>query len=175
MIKWLILLALCVLIGDPILLYYVYQEWGARALLAMLVVPPLVGGKLVSIIQARARQRVAQSPSELPANLGDEFLFLAARMLFLYPGPLSTFGGLLLLIPGFRRLLQLWALRRLHRAIANGRMAMSASPFGGGVVVSGGSPPFDAGAASSGPLKQAEGTVIDDDAPQLPPAPPDGR
>ena len=141
--------------ADPMLLYVIYRVCGGWAMLAVLVIPPLIGGTLVSMaVHGLEGRATTQQP--MPEALGHRILLTAARILFWYPGPVSTLLALLLLVPGVRRVLQTWAAKGLLKAVQSG--SVSVFPGGQGVVftsVSGGL------GGATGPLKRAEGTVVD--------------
>jgi UPF0716 family protein affecting phage T7 exclusion len=142
--------------ADPMLLYVIYRLWGGWAMLGVLVIPPLIGGTLVSMAAARVDAGAVTGQQPMPEALGHRILLTAARILFWYPGPVSTLLALLLLVPGVRRVLQTWAAKGLLKAVQSG--SVSVFPGGQGVVftsVSGGL------GGATGPLKRAEGTVVD--------------
>ncbi|MCY3023091.1 MAG: FxsA family protein, partial [Planctomycetota bacterium] len=126
---------------------------------AVLVLPPVVGRRMLGIATARVEQQ-GNAEDDAPQKFGHHMLLVAAMFLFWYPGPLSTLLALLLLIPGVRRLLQQWAFSRLQKAVRTGNLRVS--PGMNGVVFT--STPGGAGASPAGPtepLKRAEGTVVD--------------
>lgn len=156
----LILLGLLIAVADPILAYVIYHAWGFMALLALLLLSPMIGGWLVSLAATRLDLK-AQVEGHTPLMLGHRMLLVAAKMLFWYPGPLSTLLGLLLLIPGVRRVVQGWALGKLQNAVRKG--SMSVVPDVQGVVFTSMSGTAGGPAATSAPdtLKPATGKVID--------------
>lgn len=159
----LFLLGLLAAAGDPILLYLVFRAWGGWVLLALLLLPPLVGGWLVSAASKRVEARSAAVGAPA-APLGEQMLLVSARLLFWYPGPLSTVLGVLLLIPGARRLMQRWALRRLQKAVSSGAVAVASHAQGVVFTSAPGVARGDADVAPAGPLKRAAGRVVDSEA-----------
>jgi UPF0716 family protein affecting phage T7 exclusion len=161
--KNLFLLGALVALADPALLYVIWANAGAEVALAVALLPLFLGPRLVTWARAKARNR-PQDPPAIPDTLGDEILLTAAAFLFAFPGPLTTLLALLLLIPAVRRWVQGRVLNRFKQAVASGGMTV----MGGGnsfVVssVSGFNPGFGpVSAGPSGPLKQAEGRVVDD-------------
>lgn len=168
--KKLVLLGAFVALADPALLFLVWQYFGGWAMLGLLILPPMIGGRLV----ASAKQRLinkADAGINTPGLLGEGLLLTAAGFLFLYPGPLSTLLGLLLLVPGLRRLIQGWARDKFKNAVSAG--SVTVMPMGGAVFTSAVGPGGDP-VGPTPPLKRAEGQVIDepamDDQRQLPEA-----
>ena len=148
-------------VGDPILLFMIYSRWGIGALLATLILP-LIGMKSIPLLKAKHSEN--QNPDQ-QGQIGEEMLFFAARLLFLYPGPISSILGFLLLLPGVRRWIRACALARLQRAVASGKL--SAFVQMGGVTVNPGFVPNMSSNAAFGGLKQAEGRVIESTDPSL--------
>jgi len=186
MMKLLILGGLALAIVDPILLYFVYSNFGLLYVVVLLIPIPIIGLRFVAFAQSRLTAPDPNDPLGV-LRVADSVLLLIARLLLIYPGPLSKVFGFLLVFPVVRRIIQAWALHRLKRAIETG--AASAVVGGPGVtVVSGfggmpgggpfgpGGPPFSGAPTpnSIGGLKQAEGRVVDNAGPeQLPPGLPD--
>jgi UPF0716 family protein affecting phage T7 exclusion len=156
----LVLLGVLIGLADPFLAYLVYRAWGFTALLALLLLSPVVGGWLASMAAARLDSK-AQAEGLSPLMLGHRMLLVGARLLFWYPGPLSTLGGLLLLIPGVRRVLQAWALSRLHNAVRAGSMSVVSDVHGVVFTSPSGVQPGPAGVDAPGGLKPANAKVID--------------
>ena len=157
MIKWLMILAVLIGIADPILLYFIWSWWGGWVLAGVLFGPWLLGGVLVAINQ---RLQMRMGENAFPGMIVDAFLIPAARMMILFPGPITSLIGLLLLIPAVRRILSGIVLRRFMKGAMGGgagmMFQMGGTSFGGG-----GFNPADM-RANSGGLKRAEGEVIDD-------------
>jgi UPF0716 family protein affecting phage T7 exclusion len=159
----LFLLAGLIAIADPILLFVIWGHAGFLTMLAVIFIPPIIGGRVIAAAWRRLHQKEVASPEDAAARLGDRLLFGVASFLFCYPGPITTLLGLPLLVPGIRRWLQQLAVRRLQQAAATGSVAVFSSQ--GGVVMN---TPDDVpgsvpGAIAGGPLKQAEGRVIEGD------------
>src|SRR5258708_7809331 len=152
MIKWMLLFGSVVALGDLILMYYIYAAWGFGVAFLVAVLPVFIGARL---IRACKPQR---APSDNPVGaFGDELLFFAASMLFLYPGPLSTFCGLLLLIPFVRRAIQARALRAFSNAVAAGNVTIVSNARGFGGTGSSG---FGGAEAPMQDFKPAEGKGV---------------
>jgi UPF0716 family protein affecting phage T7 exclusion len=154
----LILLGVAIAIADPILLILIYSHAGLEALLATIFVPPIIGGRLAAWCKLRAQRN---SSSDVASGLGDQVLLTAAVFMFAYPGPISTVLAILLLIPIVRRLIQAWTVKRIMKAVAGGNLTVM--PMGGGAVYSSMSNSAEEFQPEGpmGPLKRAEGTVID--------------
>lgn len=164
--KNLFLLGAFVALADPALLYIIWSRAGAEAALAVALLPMFLGPRLVVWARAKARSR-APDPSAIPATLGEELMLTAAFFLFLYPGPLTTLAALLLLLPPVRRWLQGWAVGRLKKAASSGGVTVLGGMNGFVMSSSTGFPPgFQPMSPGSGgpvgPLKQADGRVVDD-------------
>jgi UPF0716 family protein affecting phage T7 exclusion len=172
--KNLFVLGVIVAFVDPALLYVIWSYAGIEAALAVAFLPMFFGPRLVAWSRAKVDARVPD-PAAIPDTLGDALMLTAANFMFLYPGPISTLMGLFLLIPAARRWVQGWAMGRIKKAVSSGGMTV----VGGmdGFVMSSGSgfpPGFNpmspgSGMGSAGPLKRAEGRVVDGDAPLPPP------
>jgi UPF0716 family protein affecting phage T7 exclusion len=150
------ILAVLIGIADPILLYFIWSWWGGWVLAGVLFGPWLVGGVLVAVNQ---RLQMRMGENAFPGMIVDAFLIPAARMMILYPGPITSLLGILLLIPAVRRILSGMVLRRVMKgAMGGGGMSMM-SNMGGFSMFGGGMGPA---APGQGGLKRAEGEVIDD-------------
>ncbi|MGD0090667.1 MAG: FxsA family protein [Planctomycetota bacterium] len=146
--------------ADPILLYVLYRFCGLLTLLALLLVPPIVGGALVSVVVSRLKQKI-EAGTEAAVGFGELVMLTVARLLFWYPGPLTTLLGLLLLIRGVRRGLHSWFFMKLVKAATGGAVSVAANN-GGVVFRSGPGAAQDAGSTGPiGPLKRAEGRVLE--------------
>jgi|GEM_PF-4437826 len=121
----LLLIAAIVAIADPFLLIPIYRAWGGWVTLGLIFIPNLIGQYLVLLAR---RTQNARGEAQVQSNLGDEILFVAARFLFLYPGPLSTLLALALLFQSVRRMLQRWAMRRIESAITSGNVQVFGGP-----------------------------------------------
>lgn len=179
MFRNLLLCGALIAIADPVLLYFIYNEWGMGTFLACLLFPAIAGPTLIAFAKKPAVPNT--DPAAAAGMLGDGLLLFAARFLFVYPGPISTLIGLLLLFPFVRRLIGQIALRGLHRAVASGGASfhVGAGPGGiggmtgmggmgiGGFGNRGGAMPYDNamdfGASPIQGLKPAEGRVIEPD------------
>ena len=164
--KNLFLLGVLVAFVDPALLYVIWSYAGIEAALAVALLPLFIGPRLVAWSRAKIDSRVPD-PAAIPDMLGDSLMLTAAYFLFIYPGPLTTLAGLLLLIPTVRRWAQRLALSRLKNA---GNMTVLGGMDGFVMSSGAGFPPgfgpmgpiSGNSAGPVGPLKQAEGRVIDD-------------
>ncbi|HEY3323258.1 MAG TPA: FxsA family protein [Planctomycetota bacterium] len=159
---------------DPGLLCLIWLYYGIWPAAGIVVLSPVIGGRL--LLWAKARARV-QDPTSNPGGvfgavhqeMSDQVLLTFGYFLFLYPGPLTTLIGLLLLIPAARRMLT----ARFTRSMAKSGGGASMFPGGNGVVFTAmsGAPNFG-GAVPSGGLKQAQGREVDPsdpaESPQLP-------
>ena len=94
-------------------------------------------------------------------GFGERATLVLARFLFWYPGPLTTLLALLLLVRRVRRAVHDWAFMALANAASSGTVSVVPSD-GGGVFRSGpGAAQDPLSAGPSGPLKRAEGRVIE--------------
>jgi UPF0716 family protein affecting phage T7 exclusion len=154
----LILLGVAIAIADPILLIVIYSHAGLEALLAIVFLPPIVGGRLAAWCKLRAQRNAS---SDAANGLGDQVLLTASVFMFAYPGPISTVLATLLLIPFARRLIQAWTVKRIMKAVAGGNL--SVMPIGSGAIYSTMNANVEGFRTeqSTGSLKRAEGTVID--------------
>ena len=164
----LILLGAAVALADPVLLFVIFDQWGVEALLATVFLPPVIGSRLVAWSKMRSQRNAV---SDMGAGMGDQVLLTAAGFMFVYPGPISTILACVLLIPFARKLIQAWAMKRIMKAVAGGNLTVV--PIGGGFGSMNSVDEFQS-QQPGGPLKRAEGTVIDDqnqprlDAPRSP-------
>jgi len=161
------ILGLLLAAADPFLLYIIYESFGLAAALGTAFIPPLLGPRLLAWVRLRAQKSAPRDLMAMAGSMGDQFLFMVAFFLFIYPGPLTTLIALLMLIPAVRRLLQAWAMRKMAHSMASGNMSMMSRD--GGVMFSSGfgappaapgNPPFR-GPLSSGGLKRADGRVVE--------------
>ena len=164
--RLLFFLALSVAVLDPYLLYRLGAAYGFWAVLALLFLPGILFGRLARAqglrCYAKLQEDVARGASLAP-KISEGVVVLAARFLLVYPGPITSVLGCVLLVPGVRR-----AMARLFLRGCNGRLPASLSGrFGAGsggpngffrVVSFGGAgaPPGGGGGDGRG-LKVAEG------------------
>ena len=151
-----VLLGILLALFDPVLAYLIYRMYGGLALLALLLLPPIVGSRLLSFVVLRLERKAAEA-EQSGVGFGERAMLVAAKLLFWYPGPLTTLLGLLLLIRGVRRGLHDWVFRAIGKAALKGSVSAAAVP--GGVVFT--SRTGAVGAEPIGPLKRAEGRVLD--------------
>lgn len=159
-VKKLLLLGVMLALVDPVLAYLIYRLYGGLALLALLLLPPIGGGVLISAAVSRL-ERKAAGADEAGVGLGERVMLMVARLLFWYPGPLTTLLGLLLLVRRARRGFHKWVFMAIGEAARKGAVSVAASSDG--VVFTSG-PGAAHGPVSGkpiGPLKRAEGRVID--------------
>ncbi len=174
---------------DLYLLVQIGREFGLAPALAIAFLPSVLGGGIAQRQRVRVWSRMQddlKAGRPLDQSLAEGIVAMAAGALLVIPGPLSTVLGLLLLIPGLRRLAARSLQRRMGARLAQGRTMPGAvdatfrtvdpevsegtHPFPGGYVkvvrVEGASP------ASGGGIKEAQGRTLDDD--EAPPALPAG-
>src|SRR4051812_44322345 len=109
--KKLIFYGTLIALADPALLFFIWYRWGLDIPLGIVILSPLIGGWFINWAQKRAVSK--PDAMLMGALLGDQIFFTAAKFMFIYPGPLSTFFAVLLLIPAVRRLLQAWVMNRM--------------------------------------------------------------
>jgi UPF0716 family protein affecting phage T7 exclusion len=160
MIKWLLFFGVLIGIGDPILLYFIYRWFGGWVLAGVMFGPLLLG---TIIAQIQARRATQQDANAFPSMLVDAFLIPAARMMIMYPGPISSLAGLLLLIPAVRRLLSTVVMRRMMKnafaGAGSGGFGMTGN-MGGFSFSAGGTRPRTT--IEPDGLKRADGKIVDD-------------
>jgi len=159
-VKKLLLLGALLALVDPILAYLIYRSYGGWALLALLVLPPFFGGKLVRVLATRMERQAVETEGHGP-GFGAVATLFVTHLLFWYPGPLTTLLGLLILFGPVRRGIHRWIFGRVEEAARRGAVSVAASS-GGVVFTSGlGAGHGPLGQEPFGPLKRAEGRVID--------------
>lgn len=164
MIRWFLLVFACVALVDPILLFAIFVQWGGWAALATYLVPIFAAVPLV-----RFDRRIQQEGDPATFAMVDAVAVPAARLLVLYPGPLTSSAGLLLLIGPLRRRLVRRVADRLFRGVTGA--APGAVPGLGSFVFHFGTGARPAAHPPTGGLKRAEGRVVEDEPRrELPPA-----
>src|SRR5438552_3271334 len=106
---------------DLYLVYCIWEAFGGLAVLGLLVLPALVGGGLARRQRRRCRERLEADLLEgrnTSQSIAEATLTTAASLLLIYPGPVSTALGFLLLVPGICRIAAAWLVKRLHRAVS---------------------------------------------------------
>jgi UPF0716 protein FxsA len=163
MTRWLFLAGILVGILDLYLLYLIGAAWGVLAVLAVIFLPAFFGVKLAfrQGLRCFARMQEELAAGRMPSQqIAEAPVILLAGLLMIYPGPVTTCLGLLLLIPGLRRAVARLSLRRARSYIAT-----SVAPGGPGAGEQGGGGVFvqvvrigDAAPGGPGSLvKDAEG------------------
>lgn len=110
------------------LLLEVGRRIGTLETLGLIVVTGAVGAAMARHQGLRVLSRVREEVSggTMPASsLLDGVLILLAAALLVTPGVLTDAFGLLCLVPGFRTLIKGEMVRRIERAIEEGRVVMS--------------------------------------------------
>ncbi len=110
------------------LLIEIGRRIGTLETLGLIVVTGAVGAVMARSQGLRVLSRVREeiSAGAMPAStLLDGVLILVAAALLVTPGVLTDAFGFLCLVPGFRTLLKREAVRRIERAIEEGRMQVS--------------------------------------------------
>src|SRR5476651_1188798 len=136
MLKWLILSAVAVALVDPFLLYYIYLHLGGWTW-AVFLGPIFIGNLLSSHLLAKA----AAGEVDPLSAMAETMIAPIARMMLWYPGPISSFAGLLLLFPPTRKIALKIAMRRVMAAFSgpNGMVNIGGTAgmngFGGQVNV----------------------------------------
>ena len=134
MTRWLFLAGILVGILDLYLLYLIGAAWGVLAVLAVIFLPVFLGAKLAfrQGLRCFARMQEELAAGRMPSQqIAEAPVILLAGLLMIYPGPVTTcLGLLLLLIPGLRRAVARLSLRRARNYIATS--VVSGGPGGGG-------------------------------------------
>ncbi|MCW8131015.1 MAG: FxsA family protein [Planctomycetota bacterium] len=176
---YLVLLAVAFGFLDLYLMADIFRNFGFLIGLGGLFLPSMLLGPIALRQRHRLAAQVQVSPQALPGNLTESLLLLVASGLFLYPGPLSTLLGILLLLPPVRRAIIALFVRKLEKSLSEAG-GPAGAPGGGPVFVrvvsingqthvsTSGGPP---GPAMQGPprtampggLKSVEGRTLDDD------------
>ncbi|MBI3832299.1 MAG: FxsA family protein [Planctomycetes bacterium] len=166
---YLILTGVALAFLDLYLLAGIFETYGFLAGLAALFLPSMLLGP----VALRQRQQLAQdmqaTPGAAPVHLPESVLLLVASGLFVFPGPLSTVLGLLLLIPFVRRFVIRHFFRQLAKQVAqpmasgdpnapSGPVFIRVVSVNGVTQVSGAGPQPSGG----GGLKTVEGRTLDD-------------
>ncbi len=110
------------------LLIEIGRRIGTLETLGLIVVTGAVGAVMARSQGLRVLSRVREeiSAGAMPASsLLDGVLILVAAALLVTPGVLTDAFGFLCLVPGFRTLVKREAVRRIERAIAEGRVQVS--------------------------------------------------
>ena len=124
---------------ELVLLIEIGQRIGALATVALIVATGILGASLARYqgLEALTRLRAESAAGQIPtAPLLDGVLILLAGAVLLTPGVLTDAAGFLCLIPACRRWLRRAILRRLERAMRDGRMGVTVNvgaadrPFG---------------------------------------------
>ncbi len=105
---------------------------GTLETLGLIVVTGAVGAAMARSQGLRVLSRVREeiSAGAMPASsLLDGVLILLAAALLVTPGILTDAFGFLCLVPGFRTLVKREAVRRIERAIDEGRVQVSVRPM----------------------------------------------
>jgi len=169
----LILAAFCVAGLDLYLLIRIFMDYGLLAGLACVFLPSMLLGPVALNQRQRLMATAQEQPQALPTALSESLLLLCASGLLVYPGPISTCLGVLLLFSPMRRLVLRMALKKLEATIAapgGPGAGQAAGPVfirvvGGSVESRGPSP--DPGPAFSRPapggLKSVEGRTLDEE------------
>ncbi|MCK6471211.1 MAG: FxsA family protein [Planctomycetes bacterium] len=148
----LLLLAGAVAILDLYLLYLIAVHFGWLAFMACLFLPAMLGGELARRQGRGVVQRIQSSMLqglEPAPEMVSGVLLLATGLLFIYPGPLTTALGALLLIPPLRRLVARAAIAGLVARLSRGGMTV--------VTRQRSETSYSAGPAVPGGLKDVEG------------------
>ncbi len=114
------------------LLLEIGRRIGTLETLGLIVVTGAVGAAMARSQGLRVLSRVREeiSAGAMPASsLLDGVLILVAAALLVTPGVLTDAFGFLCLVPGFRTLLKREAVRRIERAIEEGRVQVSGRPM----------------------------------------------
>jgi UPF0716 family protein affecting phage T7 exclusion len=165
MIRWFLLISAVMALADPLLLYGIYAQWGGWAALAAYLLPILAAVPLV-----RSRKSMQREGDPLPFAMVDALAMPAARLLLLYPGPLTSILGLLLMIGPVRRRLVLLVANRLLGSVTG------MTPGLGGFVFHFGRGNQPAVHPPAGELRRAEGRVVENEPRrELPPAAAEGK
>lgn len=139
MIRFLLGAAFLLAVLDILLLLLIGIRFGLMPVLAIVFLPSMIGG---GIARQQGAQSLGRAQSLLlqgaapSSELLDGVTLLVASLLLLYPGPISTTLGLILLIPWPRRWLAsfvLWCLKRafgISISASQDDTAPDASPFG---------------------------------------------
>lgn len=168
----LILAALCVAGLDLYLLVRIFMGYGLLAGLACVFLPSMLLGPVALNQRQRLMARAQEQPQALPTALSESLLLLCASGLLVYPGPISTCLGVLLLFSPVRRLVLRMALKKLETTIAapgGPGAGQAAGPVfirvvGGSVENQGPGPgPAGFGRPAPGGLKSVEGRTLDED------------
>lgn len=162
----LLLLAGAVAILDLYLLYLIAVHYGWLAFLGCLFLPAMLGGDIarrqgrgvVRRIQTSMLQGLEPAP-EMVSGV----LLLATGLLFIYPGPLTTALGALLLIPPLRRLVARAAIAGLVARLTRGGVTV--------VTHERTETSYSAGPAVPGGLKEVEGRDLGSPPSDAPPSP----
>ena len=126
---------------DLYLLYLIGAAWGVLAVLAVIFLPAFLGAKLAfrQGLRCFARMQEELAAGRMPSQqIAEAPVILLAGLLMIYPGPVTTCLGLLLLIPGLRRAVARLSLRRARNYIATSVVSGGAGAGeqgGGGVFV----------------------------------------
>ena len=110
------------------LLIEIGRRIGTLETLGLIVVTGAVGAAMARSQGLRALSRVREeiSAGSMPASsLLDGVLILVAAALLVTPGVLTDAFGFLCLVPGFRTLVKREVVRRIERAIEEGRVQVS--------------------------------------------------
>jgi len=133
MVRWGFLAGAVLAVLDLYLVYRIGHTFGVWAALALILLPAFFGAKLAyrqgrrCLAAIQDEQAAGRTPSQ---KLAEAPVILAAGLLMIYPGPITTVLGAILLIPGLRRAIARAVLRRMG-ATGGGWPAGSVSPDGG--------------------------------------------
>jgi UPF0716 protein FxsA len=115
------------------LLIEIGRRIGTLETIGLIVVTGVVGAAMARSQGLRVVSRLREeiSAGQMPADsLLDGVMILMASALLVTPGVLTDAFGFLCLVPGFRSLLKRSIVRRIQRAIEDGRLQMSEVRFG---------------------------------------------
>lgn len=125
---WLLLLFIALPAAELALLIEIGSRIGTFPTIGLIVATGVAGAAMARSQGLRVLQRVREemSAGQMPADsLLDAVMILVASALLVTPGVLTDVFGFLCLVPGFRGLVKRGIVRRIRRAIEEGRVQMS--------------------------------------------------